>query len=773
MRATVSSEEALASIRQIGRAFGLLPSQAKPPIDQLNASLTSLGRTVQRVGAELRTAVPALGGFGLGAAGAGAAGYALMRTLTGISDRMVELKYRSRELGMSERELRAWGVAAAQVGIAPEAMQQSLSGFKKTTEDFKYRMGAAREELIRMGAGPVVQRITNAATQLDKLKEAFDFKDVLDKMDPTGARGRSFFEQIQLGAGAARLSYEQYVSALEKTKPRTAEQIAEAEKAKAALVLLGEAYDDLTNKAAVVLFPGLTKDIETLTKVLDYLGSITSWRDAWDKKPKELFDFSVGNPMRGLNELQDMEKQGGFKSEGANPLLQVPGGGTQGGGFSPIAFKEGFSSGSDLSEGSRMVKEGTFAALVEFKSYVSGGGGGANGFQSAAFTTGVTGGGGAATAGGGMGGGGASASGGTASTTGGGGAGSGAQLNDEGGKPIDAATMKEAEALGRSGDVKGLQKLFAQKGYRMSGPACGIVASAYVKSAGFKPPSGSAIASTWRGWGEKAEAGDINAPDRPFGSMVASYEHGRYGGKQGKLLGPSETGGHVMTIVPGTYNPKTGKAMFADQYGVRERNVKDMAIRYAGDEAVRQAQARSGEAPATARAPATSGSGGEEKTVRGSWFGPAPGFPRDPTQGGMKGPTGLSIAQPGIALPSKEGLGQMYEVTTPDGRKFTLPQVDIGPFAKGRGIDITAAAASKMGYDSKTFPTDGRFSYRRLDESVGGANVKAEGTVNVNVTAPPGTKSSAHSAGMFQKTTIKNTKQMQPTDSPHVEAGPG
>jgi hypothetical protein len=207
--------------------------------------------------------------------------------------------------------------------------------------------------------------------------------------------------------------------------------------------------------------------------------------------------------------------------------------------------------------------------------------------------------------GGGVGAGGFGSVGGGAGMGGGGGGGGGTQsaggpagLNDEGGKKIDADTMKQAEMLGRAGDVAGLQRLFAQKGYRMSGPACGIVASGYVKSAGFKPPPGGAIATSWHKWGEGIkDPNDINAPGRTFGSMVGTYWHGRYGGTQGQILAPGQQGGHVMTIVPGTYDPKTGTVDMVDQYGYShgKRSIKDIDLRFAGAEAVAAAEAAKGD----------------------------------------------------------------------------------------------------------------------------------------------------------------------------------
>jgi hypothetical protein len=171
------------------------------------------------------------------------------------------------------------------------------------------------------------------------------------------------------------------------------------------------------------------------------------------------------------------------------------------------------------------------------------------------------------------------------------------QLTDQTGKGIDGETMKEVEKLGRAGDVAGLQGLFAKKGYRMSGPACGIIASKYVTSAGFKPVASGAIATSWHKWGEKASPEDVNVADHPFGSMVGTYWHRRYGGNRNEILAPGQTGGHVMTIIPGSYDPKTGTVDVVDQYGYShgKRSVSDLDIRFAGKEAVAAAAAKRGE----------------------------------------------------------------------------------------------------------------------------------------------------------------------------------
>jgi len=298
--------------------------------------------------------------------------------------------------------------------------------------------------------------------------------------------------------------------------------------------------------------------------------SIEFWKDRYT-----IYD-DIPTIRRGLDERLNKFRPGykptsfGGGTNDNNPLLQRIS-------FTQNELKDETETNSG--EVSKLTRQ-----LERLNDYLNvGRGGGGGGFQNASF-----GGSAGAAAGGGYTGGGGN-HGGASGTYGNGGP---AGLTDQDGKGIDPETMKQVETLGRAGDTAGLQKLFAAKGYRMSGPACGIVAGKYVMSAGFKPPPGGAIASNWNDWGERQNKSDINNPNRPFGSMVASYTVRRYGGNVGAPLGKGQTGGHVMTIVPGSYDAKTNTAMFADQYGVRRRTVSNMDIRYAGDSAVAEVRAK-------------------------------------------------------------------------------------------------------------------------------------------------------------------------------------
>lgn len=93
----------------------------------------------------------------------------------------------------------------------------------------------------------------------------------------------------------------------------------------------------------------------------------------------------------------------------------------------------------------------------------------------------------------------------------------------------------------------------------------------------------------------------------------------------------------------------------------------------------------------------------------------APGSVRGSMFNDAKTASGKSAASvPGIAIPSGGKMGDMYEITTPDGRKFIAPLIDRGPADwTGRGVDISQPLAEKMGY-GRNFPTDAKFTVRPL-----------------------------------------------------------
>jgi hypothetical protein len=760
MRATVVSEEALANIRALGREIGILPTKAAPGIKTLNKEFAGLGDTVRKLSGELRGAVPALGSLGFGAAGAGAALFVLGKTFQGVAERVVELKYRSRELGMSERDLRAWGLAAEKVGISADTMMGGLEGFKQTTDGLKYNLNGVRDGLVAMGAGPVVRQMMAATTQGERLKIAFDMKDVLAKNDPSMFKAMKWMETLHLGAQSARLSYEEFVQAQQKVgAPISEKDEAAAKKFNDSIKDLGLAWDKFLIKAGTPIFPWLTATINGMTKLVELVDLLDAKAPGGVSRAQGSYRKPAGVDIPppviegpAIGGAGARSRAGGGASRRAAPAgsaVRMFGGGMDDWPMSEnIEDRRGEAFG-DSEVGVRTVKRGVYEALIDFKGYseASGGGGGGMGVVggSATSPTGSTGGAGPGGGGGGGGGGGPS---GSPGRGGGGGPGGGGAVMDQSGKAVDPETVADLSKLAAKRDTQGMRSLMQQRGYRVDSAWCGDVTRAMVGGSGFAVPKGYAVASNWRGIGTHAEAGAINDPGRELGSIVASKTNVPIG----------QTGGHVMTVVPGSYNPKDGTAEVIDTGGRRRRSLRGFELRdLPRSVAAQEAERRSSGGP--------SGS----TTVKGSWFGNAPGW-SDPSE--PKGSPKSNV--PGIALPKGVGnIGDNYEVTTPDGRKFILPKTDVGPNARtGRGIDITAAAGARMGYTAGNFPTDKEFSYRKLDtveaSRIDAANsavgVKAEGSVTVNVHAPKGTKASADSDGMFQKTTVRRHPQMQKTE---------
>src|SRR5262245_7348035 len=101
-----------------------------------------------------------------------------------------------------------------------------------------------------------------------------------------------------------------------------------------------------------------------------------------------------------------------------------------------------------------------------------------------------------------------------------------------------------------------------------------------------------------------------------------------------------------------------------------------------------------------------------ENVGRGSWYSQAPGWV-DLQDRPRSNALGVPDEMQGIALPSRETLGQYFDVTFPGGQTHRLQQTDVGPAAwTGRGIDISAAAASRIYGSPHVFPTDAQFSWR-------------------------------------------------------------
>lgn len=250
----------------------------------------------------------------------------------------------------------------------------------------------------------------------------------------------------------------------------------------------------------------------------------------------------------------------------------------------------------------------------------------------------------------------------------------GSQEREFSGGSIDTGTVPsdvlgKAKVVALQGGPGAVEQFMASQGYPKSGNWCGEFAAAVIKSVGGKPPTGAAVASNWRRWGEATNA--------PMPGDIAV--------RKGPPTG--ETGSHVTFVE--SYDPQTGT--FVGLGGNQSR----WRSRYSAS----SFEFRHGENVGAGGVAPGPGAG-----VRGSTFDSA------------KTASGRSAAStPGIAIPSGGKMGDMYEITTPDGRKFVAPLIDRGPADwTGRGVDISGPLAEQMGYGRRNFPTDSRFVVRPL-----------------------------------------------------------
>jgi len=693
------------------------------------------------------------GGIVVGLAAIGAAFYGMGRQLQEFADKTADLKFAARDMGVSVQELKAFQRAAREVRIDPSAALSAMQTFTRNAEDFRLRIGGVREELYKLGAGDVVEAIGRAKTPMDALRLAFERMQQIQQRDPAAARRLA--ESMFGTAAAARMSWQeiqrlnqQYVA----TGRYSAEAIAQSEAFRQQWEKFDDTLTKLKERTLTPLFPAFTRGLEAINTLIDKTKTGVEWIEQHlgsgaERAPN--YNPRAGGQQRGREERRKWWQEF-WKGSGAARL---------GGGHPNLPSKEG----DDLKRQAGDLAENFKKMNFELSRPGAGGGGG--GIINASF-----GGGGFAARGGG------------------------------GFRGFGSAEFPKLGPFGPGGPTGGgaVPRSF-------NNPQGGTSAS------GANPltsPQSDAVA------GPRSEGGmynwfqrlgrdrpfarnELQTIETPFGKALvhpdaAADFSGFYGdlGKAGapiKRLGsynprPKRWGGgwssHAMGAATDIddqqfFSPAMQRWLAANPEKwkeIKERwNIgqplpaKDPAhLEWRGPHGSKFADGGGSRFGANGT-PSAEGTG---KSVKGSWFGSGPGW-HDPSEpAGKLTASGEPLSVPGIALPSRSTLGQMFEVTIPDGRKFTLPQTDLGPAARTRrGIDINSAAATQMGYSAKTFPTDARFSYRRIDEALakGAGGGKAEGTVNVNVHAPGGTKVDAQSDGLFQSTRIQRYRQMGET----------
>src|SRR5262245_31183997 len=266
VKATFVSAEALADLQAFGREIGFLPRRAGRGIKEVDTQLKTLGETLKAVGTGIRNAIPGFGAFGLGAAGVGLVAGQVVRGLSDISKSLVDLHHTSRELGMTTQEIRGFTEAAEKAGIAPQTMVEGLKAFRQNTEDFALRIGSVREQLMQVGAGPLLQRINEATTQIDKLKVAWDFAETAGR---NSAAAKRVFDLLGIGADKLRMSWDEAKQAIDKQPLISEKEMENAKRYNALMVDLDRAWQNFKQTQTLRLFDKLEEDKQNIQALID------------------------------------------------------------------------------------------------------------------------------------------------------------------------------------------------------------------------------------------------------------------------------------------------------------------------------------------------------------------------------------------------------------------------------------------------------------------------------------------------------------------------
>lgn len=725
LRATVVSGEALEQIRAIGKEIGLTPQRAGKGVEQVNTGFEKLGKTVKDVGKQFTAIMPGLSGFGLGAASAGVAAVTLVSTLNNMAKKIEELKYASKELGISTQAIKGFAEAGEKVGISTEEMSSALGTFKRHTEDIALRMGSLRGEMVSLGAGPVLAAIQATADQGEKLKVALDFKEVLDRSDATGVKSRRFMEMMFGNAKLARLTREEIERSIKNQTIISPEDEKKAQQFKDSLIELGRSWDGLLLKGGIALFPGMKRALDTAEKLIEAFIKLDAMMPDWMKGkgndgghlPPSVWGDEPIDPRKsftpfGLDPFGNWPQQGpqvppDWKpppEAGTKPLyFSGQGQGGLWGGdeaWPPLSTNiedrrgvsmrglAGTPAQPALDEFQRVIKAGTFDALVEFSTYGGGGfGDGGGGGSAPGYGIGHGRLGGRPGLGGGP-----------------------------GGRPAaPGAFPGGAPGVGPGGPV-------GPGAVGPSSPGSTGPASAGGRG-GITAPAGTAIARQGLATVTTPSGKQFKVDARyaeNFKGFLADYE------KAGGVLGP-DTGTLGSRPANASGHP-IGTAIDINQigYGIRSRRgvslppeVEDELAKKWGlvsghqwrrpdtghfgiqsPEAARKALEAQGIKPGQMPSGATVPQGGGTKAT---WFdtgGKIPGWsdPSGQREGGQA--SGLPSTTPGIATPGRTGLGEWFQVTLPDGRVVVTQKTDVGPGkgpqSKGIGLDVNAALASQL-----------------------------------------------------------------------------
>jgi hypothetical protein len=134
-----------ANVQAIGRTAQTSFAQVKTSADSATRSLQAMHQQASTVGATMGRVFSALGvGVSVGA---------IAQKFAQVSKEVINLSYSMREVGMSERWVRAFMNAAEEAGVSAESMGETLKNVRREMEGLNFAGSEFRAGLIQQVGG--------------------------------------------------------------------------------------------------------------------------------------------------------------------------------------------------------------------------------------------------------------------------------------------------------------------------------------------------------------------------------------------------------------------------------------------------------------------------------------------------------------------------------------------------------------------------------------------------------------------------------------------
>lgn len=385
LKATVVSDEALASLRKIATEVGLQHKRTSTQLKEANTQAREFGNTLKQIGqqhvsglvgslGQLGQILSKAGPIGIGLGVVGGLAFQGFRAATALT----QLNVKARSMDLTISQFKALKHLAEETGLEAEAFTGSMGELADQMVLLKGRTGGVHDTLLQLGKVSLVQNLRNTEKFADQVKVLYDHIALIKKERGEGA-ARIFAKMLGIDITTVQQA-ERVREAFGQNKKGYDEYVAAAQRVHAARERLERAFESVGKTINGTLLIALDKVTTKFSEVKDGAGSNTEVFSKLGDAIATGFTVPLNLALEKYREFQNLLGGGG---EQYGPFYekippQVPNITNPNNRMGRPGFKQ-MSLGGDDGGASGVIQKGVFDALVDYAGYASGGGGGATG----------------------------------------------------------------------------------------------------------------------------------------------------------------------------------------------------------------------------------------------------------------------------------------------------------------------------------------------------------------------------------------------------------